>query len=282
VKTTYTSIPGTLVTLSLPGRKHPNLDGFWTRGRRKNRTLLIFVHGMGSNFYKSKFKKTWLRLGPKSGVDVFSFNNRGCEGGVADETFKDCIHDIDAALHFARAEGYKRIFLLGHSTGCQKITYYQNRRKPRDVKGIVLAAPGDDLAIAKRDLGNRYAWWLKRARQLVADGKGTTRLPSDCLNFTAHRFLSAVDPTKTEANLFRLDGPMKIFRQLKLPVLAVFPENEQYACIPVKDAASRLHAITKSKSFSSIIIPHADHSFHGHEESGVKACLKWLNHVRSK
>jgi len=276
MKSLHQVIPGTLVILPLPGKKGRTLDGFWTSGKRKSRTLLIFVHGMGSNFYKSKFKKAWLRRGPENGTDVFCFNNRGCEGDVAIETFRDCLVDIDAALAFARAEGYRQVILLGHSTGCQKITYYQYRRKSPYVKALILAALGDDVAIARRDLGSQFNRWTRRARQLVASGKGDTRLPSKCLGFTARRFLSAVAPGELEADLFRLDGPLRIFRQLTLPVLAVFPEKEQYACIPVNEAAEILRNTTRSRRFETIIIPNADHSFHGHEEACVSACMKWI------
>ena len=277
--TSFRKIDGTLVSLPLPGRTARSLDGFWTRGARKSRTLLIFVHGMGSNFYKSKFKKTWMELGPRSGIDVFCFNNRGCESAVADETFTDCLADLDAAMDFARREGYARVYLLGHSTGCQKITYYQARRKNPRVNGLILAALGDDLAIAQRDLGRAYTRWLAKARTLVASGRGDTRLPPQCLGFTARRFLSAVDPTRTEAKLFHLAGRMTVFSRLTLPILAVLPENEQYACIPVAEAAQILAARTRSHQFTSAIIPNADHSFHGQETACVKACLRWIKKI---
>lgn len=277
MKSHHTTIDGTLVTLTLPGRRAGNLDGFWTRGAKKNRRLLIFVHGMGSNFYKSRFKKAWMTLGPAGGFDVFCFNNRGCEGNVADEHFRDCVADLDAALAFARAEGYRSIILLGHSTGCQKITYYWNRRQPRDVEALVLAALGDDLAIAKRDLGRQYTAWIKKARHLVARGRGENRLPQKCLGFSARRFISAAGEGELEAELFRLDGPLRLFRRVTIPVLAVFPEKEQYACIPVHEAADRLAVATRSTRFGRVIIPDADHSFHGRETACVKATMKWLN-----
>ncbi len=272
----HSKMEGALVTLPVSGRQGVTLDGFWTRGSRRSRTLLVFVHGMGSNFYKSRFKKTCLSLGPRQGIDVLSFNNRGSESQVADETFSDCLADIDAALAFARSEGYRNVFLLGHSTGCQKITYHQARRRNPLVKGLILAALGDDLAIARRDLGKSYDRWLTRARTLVAQGRGDVKLPPKCLGFTARRFLSAVDPNCTEATLFHLDGKLAVFRKLKLPLFAVFPEKEQYACIPVSAAAEILRARTRSRDFSSGIIPDADHSFHGNEKECVMACLGWI------
>lgn len=278
----HDKIAGHLVTLTLPGKKPRQLDGFWvsSRPRSRSKELLIFVHGMGSNFYKSKFKKAWMRLAPAHGIDVFSFNNRGCEADVADETFRDCLADIDAAIAFARREGYRTMYLLGHSTGCQKITYYQHRRKPRDVKALLLTALGDDLAIAQRDLGKEYNHWIRKARQRIDRGEGHQRLPAQCLNFSARRFISAADPRSLEANLFRLDGDLKIFRKLTLPVLAVFPEEEQYACIPVRSAGEKLRSATRSKHFDALYIPRADHSFRGEEETTVRACLRWLGGVK--
>jgi pimeloyl-ACP methyl ester carboxylesterase len=271
------TIAGSLVTLPLPGPKPRTLDGFWVKGPRRAARLLVFVHGMGSNFYKSRFKKAWMRLGPRTGMDVFSFNNRGCEGAVTDERFSDCVADIDAALAFARTCGYREIVLLGHSTGCQKIVWHWTRRRPPEVSALILAAVGDDHAIARRDLGPRFQYWLARARTLVAEGRGDTRLPPACLGFTARRFLSAVDPHAPEANLFRLEGPLTQFRKVTIPVFALFPAEEQYACIPVEEAADRLRAVTRSTRFGTSVIPRADHSFHGEEESAVRATLRWLN-----
>lgn len=277
MKKSHSTIAGHLVTLTTRCRSRRNLDGFWVTGKQRSQKLLIFVHGMGSNFYKSRFKKAWMKLAPARGLDVFCFNNRGCESDVTIEHFPDCLHDLDAALEFALSEGYRDVFLLGHSTGCQKITFYFHKRKPRSVRALLLTALGDDLAIARRDLGRSYPGWIQRAQQLVAQGKGDHKLPAKCMGFSAKRFLSAAGPKSIEANLFRLDGKMKIFSSLTLPVLAVFPEQEQYACIPVHNAGRRLKAVSRSRKFEAVYIPEADHSFRGREDACVRACLGWLD-----
>jgi len=273
----HSTIAGHLVTLTTRCRSRRDLDGFWVTGKKRSQQLLIFVHGMGSNFYKSRFKKAWMKLAPPRGLDVLCFNNRGCESDVAIEHFPDCLHDLDAAMAFARDEGYRDVLLLGHSTGCQKITYYYHKHKPRSVRALLLTALGDDLAIARRDLGKSYSAWIKRAERLVAQGKGDQKLPARCMGFSAKRFLSAAGPRSLEANLFRLDGKLKIFSGLTLPVLAVFPEQEQYACIPVREAGRRLKVVSRSRQFEAIYIPGADHSFRGREDACVRACLGWLD-----
>ena len=268
-------IAGALLTLPLPGR-HRLLDGFWVPGRRRHATLLVIVHGMGGNFYRSTLKKEWLRQAPRHGFDVLSFNNRGADRQVAGERFGDCLADLDAALRCGRRLGYRRFILLGHSTGCQKITYYQARRQPADVAALVLAAPVDDLAICRRDLGARYACWLRRGRRLVSQGRGNTLLPMLYEKFSARRFLSIADPRSVEAQLFHYDGPLRHFRAIRCPVLAFLGTREEFACRPVAEMGTILRRVTRARPFHFFNVPGADHGFHGREAATVKRVLHWL------
>ena len=266
-------IHGALVTLPLGPKIRP-LDGFWLPGRKRSAHLLIFVHGMGGNFYRSALRKRLLLDAPRSGFDVLTFNNRGAERDVATERFRDCVPDIAAAVAFARRKGYRSIVLMGHSTGCQKITYFQALRNDPLVQAIVLSAPGDDLAVSRRDLGRRYAARVAQAKRLVKRGKGGTILP-DCPNFAAHRFLSVGDPAEVEAQVFDLDGPMRHYRRLTVPVLVQLPLKEQYACRPVPETETILREKSRSRAFASQLVPDADHSFTGHETAAMRAALKW-------
>lgn len=269
-------IPGTLLELEARGQKRP-LDAFWTQGVRRSRTLLIFVHGMGGNFYRSELRKQMLVQGPRAGIDVLSFNNRGHEDNVTDEVFVDCRHDLDAALSFGRKQGYRQFALLGHSTGCQKITYYEHLRKSRDVVALVLTAIGDDYAIVRRESGARYAHWIRRARELIKHGrKHEIMRGKGCLGFSARRFLSVADPRQIEARLFDMEGPLREFSRIKKPVLAVLPLEEQFACIPVPEMAQRLKEKTQSSCFGVELIPRADHSFHGQQAETARRILRWL------
>ena len=272
--------PGTLVALPARGLQRP-LDGFWITGRRRSATLLLFVHGMGSNFYRSATRKALFTQAPAAGIDVLSFNNRGHEKDVATEVFSDCVHDLDAALRFGRSQGYRRFILVGHSTGCQKITYYQARRRNPQVKALVLAAIGDDYAIARRDLGRRYETQIAHARALMKAGKGDTLLTAKgCMGFAAHRFLSVADPTRPEAEIFNLEGRLRTFRKITCPALAVLPEKEEYACIPVPEMSARLRAAARARPFDTVFIPEADHSFKGREAETIGVILDWLRRVR--
>lgn len=275
----HRKIDGALVELCAKGCKRP-LDGFWARSDRRSPTLAIFVHGMHSNFYRSAFKKAFLRLLPARGIDVLSFNNRGAEHQTADEVFEHCRFDLDSAIAFGRSRGYRRFILIGHSTGCQKALYYVRLRRPLDVQALVFAAPGDDYAIARRELGARFSTAVRVARRMVNQGQGRKilRLQGEpaFLGFTARRFLSIADPSRIEARLFRFEGPMAELGSLQIPALVLLPEREQYACMPIPAMAERLCALLRSPNQHVQIVPGADHSFHGKEMDAARRVARWL------
>lgn len=255
---------GRLVALSV-ARSSARLDGFWCRGSRPRRNLLVVVHGMYSNFYHSRLKKAFFDAARTSAYDVLSFNNRGADDATATERFRDTLPDLDAALRFARAHGYRRVALAGHSTGCQKIAYFQLHRRDPLVQMLVLLAIGDDYAITRRSLGRRHAYWLRRARELVRTGRGDRRLPQLCQGFSAHRFLSIADRAALEARLFDWGGDLRHFRRLTTPVLLILAGADEYETLPPSDAIRLLGARTRAPFFRAHVIPGADHGFHGHE-----------------
>jgi len=270
MKTRALEIPGTLVAIPL-GRKKKPLVGFWSHGSKLRKRLLVYVHGMHSNFYSSELRKQFLREGPKHGCDVISFNNQGAGQGTNTERFRDCLADIDAVLKFAKRQGYRSFVLVGHSTGCQKITYYQALRQDKRVEGIVLLAIGDDCAITRRDLGRQYAKFIAKARRMVKRGKGDDLLGAPKIPpFSARRFLSIADPKETEAKMFAFDGKLQHFRKLKCPVLVVLAGSDEYETIRPQKAIAILDNAYRGGQFEGWIVRGADHGFHGDEAKVVK------------
>jgi pimeloyl-ACP methyl ester carboxylesterase len=269
------TLPGSFVSIPLPG-KAPDLDGFLAHKATRSKTLLVFVHGMGGNFFRSPFKKAFMSQGLRAGMDVISFNNRGALDAVVHEQFKDCLADLDAVLAYGRRCGYRRFILVGHSTGCQKISYYQAVRKDKQVAALVLAAPADDYALARKQLGRQYNHWVRKARQMVKDGKGNETLPPICNGFSARRFLDVAIPTRLEASVFNYDGPLKHFRALRLPVIAMFGSDEEFAVLPVDEMGGILKSHSRAEPFHYVTIAGGDHSFRGCEVKTVRMTLRWL------
>lgn len=117
-------------------------------GPRKPKNLFIFIHGLSGNLFRHTdlFKK----IVDKDNA-VLAFNNRGsgvvtrvgklCTQvkavhkslsiGMAHEVFTDCVDDIEGAVKCAQTFHPKNIFLIGHSTGCQKaFTIWPRNQSP--------------------------------------------------------------------------------------------------------------------------------------------------------
>lgn len=273
-------VDGALVAFPAAGRRKVRmLDGFYRPGPKVRAPLLAFVHGMGSNFYRSALKKAFLEAAPATGMGVLSFNNRGAERGTEDENFRTCLHDLDAAAEFARRHGHRKLVYVGHSTGCQKIVYWQARRRNPAVAGLVLLAPADDFAVTRRDLGRRFDHKVAWARKMVATGRGDAPVTGLYERFTAKRFLNLADVKHAEANVFRYDGALTQFRRVKCPVLAVFGAQEEFAAIPPAEMLAILRKKTTSRDFDDWLIPGADHGFHGCERELALSVCQWVREI---
>ena len=278
--TTDWALEGSLVAFpAAGGRPGRMLDGFYRPAPQKNAPLLAFVHGMGSNFYRSRLKKAFLEAAPALGFGILAFNNRGAERGTENEKFTTCLRDLDAAAEFARRRGHRKLVFVGHSTGCQKIVFWQAKRRHLAVAGLVLLAPADDYAATKRDLGARFDKRVAWAKKMVAQGKVDAPVTGLYERFAAARFLSLVDVKRAEANVFRYAGALTQFRRVKCPVLAVFGSEEEFAAIPPADMLAILRRKTRSRDFDDWLIPGADHGFHGCEAELALSVCQWAREI---
>jgi len=277
------ALDGILVSIPAAGSRGTvrRLDGFFRPVPQKNAPLLVFVHGMGSNFYRSAMKKAFLETAPPLGLGILSFNNRGADQGTEDEKFQTCLADLDAAAEFARRQGYKKIIWVGHSTGCQKVVFWQAKRNHPAVAGIVLLAPADDHAMMQKDFGNRFEKKIAWARKKIADGKGDALITVAYEKFTAARFLSVADPRHAEASVFRYAGNLTQFKRVRCPVLAVFGEEEEFAAIPPEEMLDILRKKTHSRDYAAWLIPDTGHSFKECEMELALAVCDWAREAAS-
>src|SRR5262249_24525325 len=141
------------------------LNGLWF-GPKKPKQAIVWIHGLASSAFS---RLDIIEKIVDSRTAVMTFNNRGyanvarigktnskkgLTAGAAYERFEDCVDDIQGAINFARKQGAKKIFLAGHSTGCQKAIYwaYKSNLK-KGVGGIILFAPVSDYAGAVKKYG---------------------------------------------------------------------------------------------------------------------------------
>ena len=272
------------------------LHGLWF-GSKRARRVVIVVHGLGSSLWKNLFFSLAKGLA-RGRTAVLIFNNRGHDrmsglyragrsrskrkwAGGASEVFTDCVDDIEGVIRFARKQGAKRVFLVGHSTGCQKSVYWAYKKKGRGVRGIVLLAPLSDYSVALRDDKNgRLARATKYARALVRQGKKHELLPQSIWPAIddAHRFLSLYTPDSAE-EMFTYAQPKKvprIFRSVKLPTLTVFAGADEFGDRPAKDIAKWFTENNRSREFRTLIIPKVRHSFRGGERTVAREIRRFM------
>lgn len=275
------------------------LNGFLFHSTQPSKGVIIHIHGMTGSFYDTFTMNIATRFA-KSGFDFFPINTRGAnkvesfegEGRRKDETigtvfedFKKCIYDIEGAIDFCRKRGYKKIVLQGHSTGCQKITYYQAVKNDKRVSALILLAPADDINLARKKFGKKLPIMIKIAKRLLKKKHPYQRLmPFGIYGglISAERFLSFADEKNAEAQLFDyIEGKLSLFRKIRIPILAIFGSKEQYRTMPVAKYLEMLRNATKSKKFNSLKIKGANHSFGKTERILVERILNWLENLES-
>ncbi len=273
------------------------LDALWFGASRPN-TAIVFVHGLGSNAFAHHDYLAPLAAGRTA---VLFFSNRGHDGvagvkrlkpsarkgyvyenaGVAHEVFTDCADDLQGAVDLLRKRGARRIYLVGHSTGCQKIVYYLSRTgaQPR-IAGAALLCPISDYADAAHEDERKRRKGESAARKLVHRGKPHELLPADLWRgpIDAQRFLSLYTPD-TKEEIFTYAQPKKVprtLRKVEIPLLVVFAGDDEYRDRPTEEIAAWFRKNLRSRSGEIQIVPGALHSFHGLESKVAASIRRWL------
>ncbi|MCX6733601.1 MAG: alpha/beta fold hydrolase [Candidatus Peregrinibacteria bacterium] len=254
---------------------------------KAEKTIVVHVHGMTDFFYDGKLVETVAQAANAAGYDFFAFNNRGMGSvsliskqflGTSLEKFEDCTYDISGALQALRGLGYEKFILSGHSTGCQKITYYASEVKKFSIEALILMSPADDLAVQRKALGNKFEKYFNEAKKLVQDHNGDTILPSEFKTpmWSAKRFYHLFKETSVEGNIFNYERPITMTGKIKRPIMALFGSEEQYAVMSPSDMLKKIANSFADAKSKTVLIPGADHSFHGEEKALYAALRKFF------
>jgi pimeloyl-ACP methyl ester carboxylesterase len=284
---------------------------------KKTKKVGIWLHGMGDSgvFYNPTRTNALGKALTDRGIAFLALNNRGAhnvkslriaddalpeeersfQGGTFFELIDDCVSDIDGAVSFLEAHGFDEFYLLGHSTGANKICAYSAKSITNVFSKYVLAGPGDDSGIFYTELGDEKFWKaIELARKAISIGKPLQIMPvSSGMNpFSAQSALDILDPDGPyntfpfyEATTRRL-GKKPLFKEysaITMPTLIVFGEADEYAF--TAGSATRALEILESQINPSVIkqsgfklISGADHSFHGTEKEFATTVADWLAH----
>lgn len=262
----------------------------------------VWIHGLTSNAFRNYERNTVLaREFSDAGIAFAVFNTRGHDvvtysvksdkrkakgyrsitAGSAFERFEDSVLDLDAIVDYLGKQ-YKKVFLLGHSTGANKVAYYLARRCKK-VAGGALISPVSDVSMIKKELGVKYDEAIKTAREMVKRGDGNKLVPESlCPSiYTARRLLSLADQKSVE-QLFphkNFMGPLQIFSKIKSPVIIVYGARDDYLKLDKISAEILINCFSrysKSGKFESFVDVDADHSFGTREEELGQVLLDWI------
>ncbi len=292
---TYTRMQGELVSFETADKLE--LEGMLCAPTR-SKTCLVHVHGMTDTFHGISAVDNLMHAAFRNEMSFFTFNNRGMGTitvfqrlkehltfrtiGTAFENFKESVLDIDAALKMLRGRGYRNFILSGHSTGCQKIAYYQYRRNTRSVKGLIFLGPADDLNFQLKMLGwKKYKETLQIARKLVRLGRGRELMPPEAepSYFSAKRYFDLYSGSSIEAKLFNYESKMRELSSIKTPMMAVFGSKEEFAAMPPRKMLKILSQKFRHPYSKTALIKDADHCFCLKEEEVEAVVSKWLRNL---
>jgi pimeloyl-ACP methyl ester carboxylesterase len=265
-------------------------------GNTKAKKAYIFIHGLGGDMF-SRFELNE-KLSKKSTI-VLSFNNRG-QGiinkfkkedaksekgykskllGSALESFTDSKYDIQGAVDYLKSQGIKEIYLVGHSTGCQKSIYYLSKINDSAVRGAVLLAPISDYSSIINSMDSKaYNRALKEALKLKKAKEADKLLPSDAwfAPISAQRFLSLYTPNSTE-EIFSYGSkkPATLLRKVNKKLLVLLGEKDEHNDRDVNDLKSWFEENTK-KEDKVFVVKEANHGFQGQEKKVADIVHKYF------
>lgn len=293
--THYTRLSGQLISFEALDKLQ--LEGILC-APNKTKTCVVHVHGMTDNFVGLSLVDNLMSASAQNNFSFFTFNNRGMGTitvfqrlkehliyrtiGTSFENFKDSVLDIHAALKMLRTCGYKNFILCGHSTGCQKIVYYQSIKQSKAVKGLILLAPADDLSYQKKLLGGRkFKEKLEIAKTLVEKGRGKDLMPPEIepSYFSAKRYYELYRPGSIEGNMFNYSGDLKTASKIKIPVLSLFGSKEEFAAMPPRKMLRILSQKFTHPYSRETLVKAADHCFCRYEEKVERIIAKWMKNL---
>jgi len=285
--------PAHVVEIETP--KKYFLNALWFGPKRPKRTIL-WVHGLSSSMF-SKLDIVEHLVDKETAVLVF--NNRGHDNvarisnasgkrliaGAAYERFEDCVDDIQGAVNFAKRQGSKDLYIVGHSTGCQKAAFWaikNGEKKGSIVRGIVLLAPGSDYA------GMLVKYGLPRLRHMQAIAKSMIKSDreqdfvrakfwTDQPN-TPQRFLSLYTADSIEQSIFSYFDPKRsarLLKKVKLPMLVVFGDKDEYIDRPAREILEWFEKNTAAPLLT-LLARGSTHGFKGDEKQIAKAIKSWI------
>lgn len=273
---------------------------------KKGKAVVIYLHGNGSSsvFYDEAKNRPLASALANKNISTFYFNNRGAHiikklnvrlgkkderkrFGMAFEKIKECMEDIDGAISFLKNQGYSKFYLVGASTGANKICVYNFYKPKNDVEKYVLLCGGDDTGIYYHMIGKVKFWkLLAEAKKKIKAKKGDEIikgiLPHEFFAYTGFFDIANPDGDYNVFPFYEVLRKTKLstkplfrhFKSIRKPTLVVYGNKDEYAWGDVPKIVETLKIHQPKLAYR--IINGADHSFKNHEKQLAGIIANWL------
>lgn len=257
---------------------------------------VVFIHGMGENIINDYFANIWANCCSENNISFLFGHTRGHsyinfiktkddelkKCGTTYEDFEESVYDVDLWVNFAKEKGYKKIVLMGHSLGCNKVIHYLSE-KGNVVDGVILASPADIVGLIKN---KKY---IPNYEELIAEteinvlNNKKEELLSEYL-WGEHPICSKtfLDYTKEDSsvdNLPMLRNPahFKEIEQIQVPILAIIGDKDDSI---IRSVEEDLNLIKKKASncpnFEICIVQNANHYYEKVEQEVGEYIKNWV------
>lgn len=252
---------------------------------------VIFVHGMCQTIIDNYFTIVCGNILSEKKIGFLYAHNRGyslendilmkdgsyTRCGCMYEIFEDCVLDIDLAIEKVKELGYKRIILMGHSYGCNKLIYYYYKKRP-DILGMILASAPDMVGLQllrQKD----YSILIKEAKENIDNGDPTkllSNLVEDYMYMSSQTYYNWFNKDSNLDNLPVINNSNNWyqFESIDIPILTFSGalETDNYLHLDLlKDKAKNCN------NFECKIIENANHFYHNKEDEISSLILNWIN-----
>jgi pimeloyl-ACP methyl ester carboxylesterase len=284
------------------------LSGLVYEPKRATKRAAVFLHGNGgASIFDSNRTNRLAEVFLRHGIAYAPFNNRGAhlirrlratsgtrrrsvDGGMAFELIRDCVHDIDGAARMLRERGFTELFLLGHSTGANKIAVYDHYRPRNPFRRYVLLGGADDAGLTRMYAGERrFEQALVKARAMIKAKRGAELVPRTLspMPLSWRSFLDTNNPDG-DYNVFPFLEVMRgrisrkpLFRHLagiRKPSLYLYGDSDEYLFDDVSGCVAILaEAIGGKPNVEIAVLEDADHGFGGREEELGTLIAEWFD-----
>lgn len=267
------------------------LNGIMYKNSNKTEKIIISVHGMATNCIKKRDEKIAQKAN-EINIDFLAFNNRGHDlvnyikkeskekpelAGTAYEEIAESYEDIVGAINYAIEQGYKEIYIMGHSLGCTKTIYTYNKLIEENekeilekIKGIILLSLVDIPLAIQVYLKDEFPVMVTYAKNMKREKMENQLMPEESFihPISVKTFLRYAIENK-DIDFARFSDKNYNYEELnniKVPLFMRWGNQRELIIQEADKLCEQLKEKIKNDKLDIGYIDGADHSYTGKEE----------------